>query len=228
MLVDEMSTRESLVRMVRKLTANRALKDDLLQEALIHLWVTEIGRPGQTKSWYLQSCKYHLLHYLAAGRSIDSAKRRNGQTPVEEHTRTDREFAHEVESAESVFGLVSARDILSLLSPLLNQQERSVLECFADGLRLREIGRRLNISHTMVIRHRLKIATLFRKLETPRHPAAWVNGHPAGRMPKANKFLRKSKPSPPVSFPGSFLEVGVRTFPEQHPQRIEALVGDCS
>src|SRR6266481_8151435 len=79
MFVDEVSIRESLVRMVRKMTANGALRDDLLQEALVHLWATEISRPGQTRSWYLQSCKYHLLHYMAAGRSVDSAKRRNGQ-----------------------------------------------------------------------------------------------------------------------------------------------------
>src|SRR6267142_2638164 len=79
MFVDELSTRDSLVRMVRKLTANAALREDLLQEALIHLWLTETRRPGQTRSWYRQSCKYHLLHYLASGRSVDSGKRRAGQ-----------------------------------------------------------------------------------------------------------------------------------------------------
>jgi RNA polymerase sigma factor (sigma-70 family) len=165
MFVDEISTRESLGRVVRKMTANRALREDLLQEGLVHLWITEIGRPGQTKSWYLQSCKYHLLHYLAAGRSVDSGKRRNAQTRFEENSEDD--FIEEIDSGESVFGLVSARDIVALLLPLLNGQERLVLECFADGLRLREIGRRLSMSHTMVIRHRQKIATLLTRLEKP-------------------------------------------------------------
>src|SRR5437773_3047415 len=131
MLVNELSTRDSLVRMVRRLTANRTLREDLLQEALVHLWVTEIARAGQTRSWYLQSCKYHLLHYLAAGRSVDSAKRRSGQTQFMEDLDGSISSVEDGDSGESVFGLVSARDIISLLSPLLARQERSVLECFA-------------------------------------------------------------------------------------------------
>jgi len=168
MFVDDISTRESLSRMVRKVTANRALREDLLQEGSVHLWITEIARPGQTKSWYLQSCKYHLLHYLAAGRSVDSGKRRNGQTRFEENSDSHDDLTEEIDSGESVFGLVSARDIITLLFPLLNGQERLVLQCFADGLRLREIGRRLKMSHTMVIRHRRKIASLLTRLEKPR------------------------------------------------------------
>jgi len=42
-----------------------------------------------------------------------------------------------------------------------------VLDCLADGLGVREIGRRLEMSHTMVIRHRSKIASLLLKLEGP-------------------------------------------------------------
>jgi len=166
MLVDDVAIRESLIRIIRKVTANGALRDDLLQEALIHLWLTEVGRAGQTRSWYLQSCKYHLLHYLAAGRSVDSAKRRSGQTQFMEDLDGSISSVEDGDSGESVFGLVSARDIISLLSPLLARQERSVLECFADGLRLREIGRKLGISHTMVIRHRAKIASLLKRLES--------------------------------------------------------------
>src|SRR5258708_37366966 len=76
---DELQTRESLVRMARRITSNVTLREDLLQEALIHLWLTERRRPGQTRSWYLQSCKYPLLHYLASGRRGDSTKRPAGQ-----------------------------------------------------------------------------------------------------------------------------------------------------
>src|SRR5882724_5200261 len=128
MFVDELSTRESLVRMVRRMTANLALREDLLQEALIHLWLTEARRPGQTKSWYLQSCKYHLLHYLASGRSVDSGKRRGGQLhqPVNDFDIGDG-FHEESDSGNSVLAWVSARDIISLLSPQLLPHEREVL-----------------------------------------------------------------------------------------------------
>jgi|SRR5215471_12755278 len=170
MLVNELSTRDSLVRMVRRLTANRTLREDLLQEALVHLWITEIARAGQTRSWYLQSCKYHLLHYLAAGRSVDSAKRRDRQLAAAEHFDGPEYLVDDADSGDSVYDLVSAREIISLLSPQLNRQEQEVLECFAEGLRLREIGRKLKMSHTMVIRHRKRIATLLKRLD--RSPAA--------------------------------------------------------
>src|SRR5439155_14665025 len=176
MFVDELSTRQALVRLIRKLTANTPLREDLLQEALIHLWVTEVGRPGQTRSWYLQSCKYHLLHYLAAGRSVDSAKRRAGQWQSEEERDGPNGFIDQADSGNSVFTSVSARDIISLLSPKLAQQERAVLGCFADGLGLREIGRRLKISHTMVLPHPRKIASGLRRLETPPTRAIKTNG----------------------------------------------------
>ena len=79
MHVDESTTRERLGRLVQHITSNLTLWDDLLQEAMIHLWLMEVRRPGQTRSWYLQSCKFHLLHYLSSGRSVDSIKRRDRQ-----------------------------------------------------------------------------------------------------------------------------------------------------
>src|SRR5690348_2046524 len=76
---EERAIRQALIRMIQGTTGNAALRDDLLQEALVHLWLIQTQRPGQTRSWYLQSCKFHLQHYLASGRSVDSAKRRSGQ-----------------------------------------------------------------------------------------------------------------------------------------------------
>ena len=180
MFIDEESIRESLLRMVRRITPNVTLRDDLLQEALIHLWLTEARRPAQTKSWYLQSCKFHLLHYLASGRSIDSAKRRCSQMQMSEENESREDFLEQADSGNSVFGWVSARDIISLLSPQLLPQEKAVLDCFADGLGPREIGQRLKMSHTMVIKHRRKIASLFARLDMSpllRRGPVLANGH---------------------------------------------------
>jgi len=200
MLVNELSTRDSLVRMVRRLTANRALREDLLQEALVHLWITEIARAGQTRSWYLQSCKYHLLHYLAAGRSVDSAKRRDRQFAPAENSDGPEYLVDDADSGDSVFDLVSARDIISLLSPQLNRQEKAVLECFAEGLRLREIGRKLKMSHTMVIRHRKKIASLLNRLDrslTAPKEQALANG--AQRKIKTTRRSELVSTEPPLN-----------------------------
>jgi RNA polymerase sigma factor (sigma-70 family) len=165
MNVNEPVTRELLRRLVRTITANPALWDDLFQEALIHLWGIESRRPGFTRSWYLQSCKYHLRHYLAAGRSIDSMKRREMQVQAETESDPEMELYDLEDSGESVLSHVCAREVITMLSRQLLPPEKAVLDCLADGMGPREIGRRLNISHTMVIKHRCKIASLLSRLE---------------------------------------------------------------
>jgi RNA polymerase sigma factor (sigma-70 family) len=165
MFVNELSIRDSLTRIIKSMSANVALRQDLLQEALIHLWLSEANRPGQTRSWYLQSCKFHLLHYLASGRSVDSAKRRGSQLVYGDASNTEhQQLVDEGDSGNSILNDVSARDIISQLAPRLQPREKDVLDCFADGLGPREIGRKLKMSHTMVIKHRRKIANLFAKM----------------------------------------------------------------
>ena len=159
--------KDSLLRMTGRITPNFALRQDLLQEAFIHLWLTETRRPGQTKSWYLQSSKFHLLHYLGSGRSVDSTKRGRGHAHIEPDSEQPEEFPELVDSGDSVLSQVIVRDIISLLSLHLCPRGNAVLDCLADGLGVREIGRKLEMSHTMVIRHRSKIASLLLKLEGP-------------------------------------------------------------
>jgi len=161
---------QSLAQVVQRTTSNPVLRDDLLQEALVHVWLIEGRRPGQTRSWYLQSCKFHLRHYLDSGRSIDSPKRRAGQLPPADDMDGYGELLDQIDSGDSVFGCVSARDIFSLLSRHLLPPEKAVLDCLAEGLGAREIGRKLKVSHTLVIQQRRKIASLLTRLEKPSLP----------------------------------------------------------
>jgi DNA-directed RNA polymerase specialized sigma24 family protein len=164
MLMESPATREQLTRIVGKLTANVALQQDLMQEALIHLWLLEEQRPGQTTSWYLQSCRFHLQHYLAAGRSVDSTKRSAGRVHLTEERNGDEESPWVTPTDCGVLDQVNAREILSLLSPQLKPREQAVLACLADGLGAREIARRLKVSHPMAIKYRRKIAALAARL----------------------------------------------------------------
>ncbi len=171
--------RGALSRMIQGLTPNPALQEDLLQEAMVHLWLTETRRPGQTKSWYLQSCRFHLQHYLNSGRSIDSGKRWRAQLPFTDHSEEEDFTPEQGDSDNSVVTSVSVREIMTLLALQLSQQEQAVLDCLADGLGPREIGRKLKLSHTMVIRHRRKIAALLTRLELPspgHGPSPHANG----------------------------------------------------
>src|SRR5689334_11740759 len=74
-LLDDVLLHESLRHIVAGFSGNPALQEDLIQESLVHLWKVEREKPGQSKSWYLQSCRFHLQHWLASGRSLDSPKR---------------------------------------------------------------------------------------------------------------------------------------------------------
>jgi RNA polymerase sigma factor (sigma-70 family) len=164
LLIEDVGILEQLGRVVVRLTTNTALRDDLMQEALIHLWQVQQQNPGQTRNWYVQNCRYHLLHYLALGRSIDSPKRRSSQvTPVREQDDAD-DWLDNLDAGNCVVQDVSARDILAALSKSLTPREISILHWLAEGLGAREIGKRLNISHPMVLKHRRKIAQLARKL----------------------------------------------------------------
>jgi DNA-directed RNA polymerase specialized sigma24 family protein len=162
MYVHDPSMVNSLNGLVTRLTWNRCLQQDLLQEALIHLWLIETRWSGQTTSWYLQSCRFHLQHYLSSGRSVDSAKRRSCQVELE-GDETEEILTSEAE--ELVFSEVSARDLVNLLSRHLSNDERAVLGCLTEGLGPREIGRRLKMSHTMAVRHRCKIAEVLNRLD---------------------------------------------------------------
>src|ERR1051326_4282299 len=171
---EDSSTWEPLARVVQSTTSHPALGDDLLQEALLHAWLIVAHRPGQTASWYLQSCKFHLRHYLDSGRSIDSLKRSAGQLPLAGDSDGHEEFVDQTDSGESVFACFSARDIISVLSRHLLPPEKAVLDCLAEGLGAREIGRKLKVSHTLVIQQRRKIASLLTKLEKPSLPSSRI------------------------------------------------------
>ncbi len=170
MLIEDMETLEQLGKIVVRLTSNPALREDLMQEALIHLWQVQEQNPGQTKNWYVQNCRFHLLHYLALGRSVDSPKRRAGQVFGPDHHETHDEqsdWMDQFEGENSLLQDVHARDLLALLSKVLSTREIYILRWLVAGLGTREIARRLDISHPMVIKHRRKIAAVTAELLDP-------------------------------------------------------------
>lgn len=169
MLIDDFRTRELLSRIVFRLSSDLAVRDDLMQEALVHLWLLEERRPGQRQSWYLQSCKFHLQNHLATGRSVDSPKRNAGKVAYSDDER-EGFFTVEGHGENAVFGQVSARDIFTLLCGRLTPFEQSILNHLAEGRGAREIADRLDVTHPTVIKYRRKIASLAIRLGIPPMP----------------------------------------------------------
>jgi RNA polymerase sigma factor (sigma-70 family) len=164
MFTDDTETLGHLGRMVMRMAADTSLREDLMQEALIHLWQVQEHNPGQTKNWYVQNCRFHLLHYLATGRSVDSLKRRNCQVQPRNPGEGAPDLLDTLESSVTLLEEVSARDIFFSLSKWLTEREIMILRWLAEGHGTREIARRLKISHPMVIKHRRKIAAIAQKL----------------------------------------------------------------
>jgi DNA-directed RNA polymerase specialized sigma24 family protein len=167
MLIDEARTRELLSRIVYRLSADAAARDDLMQEALLHLWLVEAKRPGQTRSWYLQSCKYQLQNYITAGKSVDSPKRKNGKLRLGTDDDAIEAWLVDRPNEETVLALVSARDIFVQLSGQLTAFERSILNLLAEGLGAREIAARLKVTHPTIIKYRRRIAAMAMRLGIP-------------------------------------------------------------
>ena len=128
-----------------------------MQEALICLWLLQQKQPGQTVSWYLQGCRFHLLNQLAAGRSLDARKRERSRLSF--CSRADAEaFLTRWETETAVMPEFGCSEIVSLLSQRLTDGERQVLQELALGLGAREIARKLGVSHQMVVKRRKRIA----------------------------------------------------------------------
>jgi RNA polymerase sigma factor (sigma-70 family) len=161
MIFEQQNTRSLLRGMVRRLTDKWDLEDDLVQEAIIHLWLREKERPGQSRSWYIQSCRQHLQNFLRRGRSVDGG---NHRCATALRINPEAEEGREAFVDDTFFSLVCARDLEAELDKWLTSLERQILSLCQEGLSLREIGERLQLSHTTVRRRQRNIAALASRL----------------------------------------------------------------
>jgi len=135
-----------------------------MQECLVRLWRLERSAPGQTRSWYLQNCRFHLQRWLASGKSVDSLKRDNGDKRITIDGASDELPANWYHTNGELLEAVVTRDIVSTLSLHLKPRENEVLGGLADGLVLRDIARKLEVSYPTALKSRRRIAAVTIKL----------------------------------------------------------------
>jgi DNA-directed RNA polymerase specialized sigma24 family protein len=182
--------RNVLQKVIGRLTTDFALRQDLMQECLIHLW--RMQHKGehlcQTSSWYLQNCQFHAQHLLCAGRSLDSIKRASEARRVVIDSGSNEPLTEVLHTNGELFEAVSAQDIVLTLQRHLKPRESALLKCLADGWMLREISIKLGLSYPTALKYRRRIAELTIKLGIAapqpyrkRHPrrVSRVNGHQA-------------------------------------------------
>jgi RNA polymerase sigma factor (sigma-70 family) len=163
MLIDMPGIQIRLHGIVQRL-APPPLREDLVQESMVHLWRTEEQYPGRCEAWYLQSCRFHLQNFLRQGRSVDSHKRYGAQALNQDPADDEFQLFEPMETNETLVDEVSVNDFMAELSEWLAPAEKDTLRCLMDGLTARETARLLNVSHTLVNRHRSRIADLAVKL----------------------------------------------------------------
>src|SRR2546427_6073149 len=125
MLIDQSNTWRELSRLVCRLTVDYFLRQDLMQEALLHWWLTESEQSDHTQSWLLKSCEFHILHYLAKGCSIDSLKRAGSACDFDELTEDDNLEAGRWSSEVDALSTLGLQEIVVALSPPLKPREQA-------------------------------------------------------------------------------------------------------
>ena len=164
MLIEDATFCELLRRIVAQFTADKALQEDLMQECLIRIWRLESEEPGRTRSWYLQNCRFHVQHWLASGRSVDSLKRDKGDNRVTIDVLSDEPPVDGDHTNGEFFEVISANDLVSTLAGFLKPHESALLGGMADGLVLQDIALKLKLSYPTALKYRRKIAALTIKL----------------------------------------------------------------
>lgn len=127
-------------------------EDDLYQEAMIHLWLSYNKGilSNKTDSYILQGCYFHLKNHIRT--VIDKA------SVVSLHEMMDNgDLSPEnLIAAETIHpgNEPDAKATQERIEMALNEREMAVLNMSCDGLTVREIGQKLNVSHVMIVKIR--------------------------------------------------------------------------
>jgi len=129
--------------------------DDLYQEAILHLWnAFRKGKIGdKTDSYILQGCYFHLKNYIRKINerpnviSLDSLVNKEGMPILEEKMLLHLDGVEDIR--ENLDSMLTAETIQN---NGFDPREKRILMFLRDGLTTRDIGKRIGISHVMVVK----------------------------------------------------------------------------
>lgn len=131
--------------------------EDLYQEALLHLW--QDFRAGKladkTDSYILQGCYFHLKNYLRKVKNKINLV--SIETIVNEEGLNLEEMLSS-ENPENCFDHLENRILVrDMQDNGLTKREKEVLSLCLEGLTIREIGKRLGVSHVRIVKLKERI-----------------------------------------------------------------------
>jgi len=131
--------------------------EDLYQEALIHLWQDFFAGKlnDKTDSYILQGCYFHLKNYIRKAR--DKANLVSLNAMIDEEGSNLEEILC-LENPESCLVDLENKILIGQIQNNgLTQREKEIFCLSLEGLTIREIGKRLGISHVRVVKLQKRI-----------------------------------------------------------------------
>jgi len=132
-------------------------EEDLYQEMCLFLWQRYAGGLpiGINEAYVIKGCEYHIQNFLRKGRpkaalvSLDELVAPGGLSlgDILEDKRAD--FRSSVDNKITIDEIISAG---------LTDKEKSVLSCLFQGYTIREVAKKLGVSHVMILKYRKGIA----------------------------------------------------------------------
>lgn len=140
--------------------------EDLYQEAVLYLWEKWQKKELQDKtdSYILQGCYFYLKNYLRKVCSKTDILSMNFQEPFNEDTMEPEEMFSS-EKAEKNFNHIDEDLLKEDVKKNLTERERKIFELSLEDFTTREIGKKLHISHVMVVKIRKKIKDKCKELK---------------------------------------------------------------
>jgi len=128
--------------------------EDLYQEALIHLWQDFCAGKldNKTDSYILQGCYFHLKNYIRKVRDKSNLVSLNAMMDEEGGNLEEILCLEDPESC--LDDLENKVLIQEIQNNGLTQREKEIFCLSLEGVTIREIGKKLGISHVMVVKIR--------------------------------------------------------------------------
>ena len=126
-------------------------KDDLFQEMSGYLWGTykEKIPEGINDAYIIKGCEFHILNYMRKER--EKVYKVSMEEPLNESGNTLRETLSD--GAESIDKTVDKKMLIDyIMNNGFSKREKEIFGILLEGYTVRETGKKLGISHVMVVK----------------------------------------------------------------------------
>ncbi len=138
-------------------------KDDLYQEMASHLWDKfKLGVPeGLNDTYIIKGCEFHILNYMR--KEKEKVYMVSLEAPMNENRDALKENI--ADGQESLDRKVDKKMLVDyIMNNGFSKREKEVFELLLEGYTVREAGKKIGISHVMVVKLKNRLIKQVTKL----------------------------------------------------------------